>query len=396
MNIPTGPASGMSTVTYLSMDPVTGTVGSSQVLRYVLRLADRGFDVDLITFEHSVDPVVLETLVELGVRWRPQRFGRKGSVGGLGRVVRAARVIRGAAAVHARSDMAAASVMLAGIGRWVWDVRSLWVDQKIATGVVRSGSLQESVMRHVERRAAYRSTRVTALTESAIHELDHRYEGVVSPKARVVTTCTDLDQFRFTPMPSLPLKVLLAGTLNRYYDVHLMLDLVAEFRRRGPVEFIVASPGETDWEKELTGVGAVRVSAKPEEMADLVSSCHVGLSVCRDDAGPSLRAAMPTKIGEFLASGRPVIVNPGLVDAAGLLERHGCGVAFGRSGGLEVVEAANQVEELVAEPRTPERCRLLAESHFDLDQGVDQLVEIYEELGAETGSPPAPDLDQVP
>ena len=66
---------------------------------------------------------------------------------------------------------------------------------------------------------------------------------------------------------------------------------------------------------------ALRVSATRDEMAKLVSSCHVGLSVCRDDAGPSLQAAMPTKIGEFLASGRPVVVNPGPGDAAGWVER---------------------------------------------------------------------------
>jgi glycosyltransferase involved in cell wall biosynthesis len=384
MDSKTEVVSDLPTVTYLSMDPLTSTVGSSQVLAYVQRLARRGIDVDLVTFEHSVDSALQTHLSDLGVKWRPQRFGRPGAVAGLGRVLRAARVIRGAALVHARSDMAAASTMLAGIDRWVWDVRSLWVDQKVASGVVRPGSPPEKAMRWVERRAARQCSAVLTLTESAIDELDRRYEGVVSPKARVVTTCTDLDRFFLSPFPEPPLRVLLAGTLNRYYDLPMMLDLVAELRRRHPLEFIVASPGDTDWEDELEGLEVVRLSVPPDEMADLVSSCHIGLSVCRDDAGVSLRAAMPTKIAEFLASGRPVIVNPGLVDAASLLVRYECGVVFGSSEHRGVGAVVDQLEKQLLDPRTPDRCRTLAQTHFDLEQGVDHLVATYRSVN--TGS----------
>ena len=367
-------------VTYLSMDPLSSTVGSSQVLAYIERLAHRGVQIDLITFEHAVDPELTQRLSGLGVTWRPQRFGLHGPVGGLGRVLRAARAVRGASVVHARSDMAAAATMLAGVDRWVWDVRSFWADQKVATGVMAAGSPQMRVMRWVERLAARRSTAVTTLTASAIDELDRRYGEVVSSKARVVTTCVDLDRFVPSRPPPGPLRVLLAGTVNRYYDVESMLDLVAELRRRGPVEFIVASPGDTAWEDELDAVEASRVSATPFEMAALVSSCHVGLSVCRDDAGSSLLAAMPTKIGEFLASGRPVIVNPGLVDAVELLRGNRCGIAYGSSLGLDVVNAVDQLRELLADPGTTERCRSLAVSHFDLDRGVDSLFDVYAAL----------------
>ena len=365
-------------VTYLSMDPVASTVGYSQVLAYVERLGMRGLSVDLVSFEESVDLNLRERLAVTGVNWRPHQFGRHGAFGGLGRVVRAARAIRGVEMVHARSDMAAAAAMLAGVDNWVWDVRSLWVDQKVATGVVPSGSPQEKVMRFVERCSAQRSSAVVTLTGSAIEELDRRYDGLVSPKGRVITTCVDLDRFGVSPMPQMPLRVLLAGTVNRYYDVRTMLNLVAELRRRRPVEFIVASPGEPDWDDELAGVEATRVSASTEEMVDLVASCHVGLSVCHDDAGVSLKAAMPTKIGEFLASGRPVVVNPGLVDAAGLLERHECGVVYGSLVPERMLEAADLIEQRVADPHTPARCRELAEDHFDLERGVDQLVATYE------------------
>ncbi len=372
-------------VTYLSMDSVTSTVGASQVLAYVERLAERGLRLDLVTFEESSDDGVARRLADGGVAWRPQPFGRRGPVGGLGRVVRASRLLRGAQLVHARSDMAAAATMLAGVDRWLWDVRSLWVDQKVATGVVRAGSLEERIFRWVERRSAWRASALVTLTASVIDELERRHGVQLADRTRVVTTCVDLDRFAMSPMPgSGPIRVLLSGTLNRYYDVDAMLAVVAELQRRRPVELVVASPGITEWEDDFIGMEVSRVSAVPEEMPELVASCHVGLCICRDDAGVSLSAAMPTKIGEFLAVGRPVVVNPGLVDAAGLVESWRAGVVQGSARPGSLVDAVDQIEALVADSGTPGRCRALAADHFDLDAGVSALLDAYADV-AEAG-----------
>jgi len=359
------------------MDPVTSTVGQSQVLNYIDRLAEVGVSIDLVTFEHYFDSELQRRLADIGVSWCPLAYGRLGAIGGFWRVLRGALAIRRAELVHARSDMAAAAVIVAGVKNWVWDVRSLWVDQKIATGSVRAGSLQERVLRWVERRAAQRSTAVVALTQSAISELDSRHGGVVAPKARVITTCTDLDRFSVSTMSKGPVRVLLAGTVNRYYDVPVMLALVDELRHRCQVEFLVVSPAATSWEEELVSQEVTRISATPDEMTELLESCHLGLSICRDDAGVSLLAAMPTKIGEFLASGRPVVVNPGLVDAASLINANNCGVVFGSSGPCSVKDAADRIEACLNDPDTPMRCRSLAETNFDLDAGVKELINTY-------------------
>ena len=366
-------------VTYLSMDPLGSTVGASQVLAYILRLASRGVGIDLHSFERTVDGDLRDLLAVAGVRWHPHRYGAGGALGGLGRVARLARHVRGASLVHARSDMAAAAVMSSSVDRWVWDVRSLWADQKVATGVFSEGSLQARVFRRIERAAARRSDRVVTLTSSAIDVLDDRYGGVVGPKASVITTCVDRQRFVPSPPPgNSPLRVLLAGTLNRYYDVPAMLGLVAALQRMTDVEFIVAAPETTEWESDLEAVGAVRVSASAGEMPDLVASCHVGLSVCREDAGVSLLAAMPTKIGEILAVGRPVVVNRGLVDATHLLEAAEAGISMSPDDDLGLVAA--RVLSLVDDPGTVERATALAARNFDLDSAADELVRIYRGL----------------
>lgn len=369
-------------VTYLTMDALAEGVGASQVLAYVERLARDGVDVRLHSFEKSAPPPAIDARLRgVGVVWHPHPFGRHGGRGGLGRVMRGALAIRDAELVHARSDLAAASALLARTERWVWDVRSLWSDQRIAIGALREHSPEHRVLQRVERSAARRARAVVTLTEAVIPVLESRHQVDIRSKAHVITTCVDLDRFEVTPLPPAnPVVAMLAGTLNRYYDVPSMIDLIRVWRRRRDVRLEVVAPGITPWDEELQAVGAHPARSNPDEMPGRIASAHLGLSVCRMDAGASLSAAMPTKIGEFLASGRPVVVNANLGDAGRLVEEHAVGVALSPTVGIE--EAVDRLEALLADPATAERCRSVAEAHFDLERAASSLIGIYAKVAA--------------
>lgn len=95
------------------------------------------------------------------------------------------------------------------------------------------------------------------------------------------------------------------------------------------------------------------------------------------DVGHVGYSATPTKIGEFLACGRPVVVNDRLGDLDVLLPKYDAGVIVSNSSDLELDRVADEIERLVTDPGTPTRCRALAEDHFDLDAGVQKLLEAY-------------------
>lgn len=371
----------MTAVAYLTTDSLAEGIGASQVLAYVERLAQRGIDIRLHTFEKNPpSSAVQERLSAAGVRWRPHRFGAYGARGGLARVLTGARAVRGAPLVHARSDLAAASTMLAGSQHWVWDVRSLWADQRIALDSLRAGSPEHRVLQRIEQQAARHSDAVVTLTQRVIPVLDDRHGADIATKATVIPTC--VDTARFSPQPADPpdpVRVMLTGTLNRYYDVPLMIRLVERWQQRRDVRLDVVTPDRTTWDDDFDRLGAERSAATFDDMPIRVAATHVGLSVCRADAGVSLTAAMPTKIAEFLACGRPVVVNAQLGDAGKLVADHRVGVAVGPDEDLDVV--LDRLDVLVADPECAERCRELALAHFDLDRAVDRLVEIYRRLG---------------
>jgi hypothetical protein len=359
-------------------------VGASQVMPYVEALSRRGMDVRLHSLEKGQPSrAIAQRLEEAGVTWRPHRWGRTGSTGGLVRLVRGAAYLRGADLVHARSDLPAGSALLAQCPSWVWDMRGFWADERIAVGTLRPGSPQERLMRMIELGSARRAGGIVTLTSAAIDVLEQRHGKAVRDKARVITTCVDLDRFPLTPMPpSPPLRLLLAGTLSRRYDLPLMLRLVEELRRRRPTLLTALVPEPSPWDSLLVDAGAPPRAASISEMPGHIADSHVGLCVLRQDGGVSMRASMPTKIGEFLASGRPVVVNAGLGDLDDLVSEYACGTVLACNTQESLRQSADAVQHLVENRLTPDRCRALAESHFDLDRGITALTEVYETLGS--------------
>jgi glycosyltransferase involved in cell wall biosynthesis len=85
---------------------------------------------------------------------------------------------------------------------------------------------------------------------------------------------------------------------------------------------------------------------------------------------------MPTKVAEFLACGRPVVINAGLGDFDGLLQEYGAGIVL--TGGAEdLKQKALELVNLLQDPGTPLRCRTLALEHFNMDKASKKYQDLY-------------------
>lgn len=371
----------MTPLTYLSMDSIQGGVGASQVLPYVERMAARGVDVRLHTFEWTRPADSLaERLEDASIKWKVHRSGSHGSMGGLGRVVRAAAAVRGTDLVHARADLAAASALLGHAGAWLWDVRSFWADQRVAAGTLRVDSPQDRVVRWVESAAAARASAVVTLTRSAVDVLAQRHGRSVEAKTTVVPTCVDLRRFTCSSLPPQPVRLLLSGSFNPLYDMPAMLRFSQFVAQRTPARLTMLRPNANPWDEAVVQAGGEVRTVAFGDMPTEVAGHHAGLSILRTDAPLASVAAMPTKIAELLATGRPVVVNAGLGDAEELFGATKVGVVVRDSEAESLKQAADELLALLEDPSTQSRCRAVAERHFDLEKGVDTLIAIYRSM----------------
>jgi len=185
-----------------------------------------------------------------------------------------------------------------------------------------------------------------------------------------------------SPFPDEAVSLLLSGSYNALYDLPTMLRLVAALRRRGPAGLTLLRPAATPWDGAVLADGGRVAASSFADMPGHVRAHHAGLSVCVSTDRLALLGAMPTKIGEFLASGRPVVVNAGLGDCDDLLPEAGAGVILQGVDEIALERAASELLDLLADPETPMRCRLLAERHFSLDRAVTTLLEVYHQIGS--------------
>jgi hypothetical protein len=365
-------------VTYLSVDSIQEGVGSSQITPLIIGLAERGKTVCLITFE-KIKPSknLVEMFSRVGVVWIAKEFGKPGAIGGLVRLNTLRRAVPESLVLHGRSDMATAAAILSGIDAPVlWDVRSLWSDQHLLIGTPGWNRLTAKVARSLENLAARKSSAMTTLTSAIVPILQKRHRSIPTIM-EVIPTCVQTSKFSLSSMPQGKVTCLLSGTFNNYYDINRIRQVLDEIRKSMELRVIWARSGESP--TKSLGVGEDLIfSASHWEMPKHVRDSHFGIAICKQDNLDSLAAAVPTKIGEFLASGRPVIVSNGIGDLDHMLGSTRTGVVISPSDALQTI--ASQIMALISDPFTPERCRELAMQHFDMESSIDRYIDIYDRM----------------
>ena len=362
-------------LSYVTVDSISEGVGSSQILPLMQRLAEHGLSTQLISFEKTQPSQERQDAVlRTGISWNKRFFKTHGALGGLSRLIEISREIPEAKVIHARSDIPAVAAALSRKAPILWDVRSLWADQKafieqdpIKRQILKTYGLLEGI-------ASFNSSAMSTLTHAIVPILEERHRRV--PELRIVVpTAVDLARFQLNSTIAQPIKGLYSGTYNNYYDLALskrFIDAMSEFT---PVEVHWARPKESP--QDSLGAGETKTFVATQiEMANILPEYGFGLSICKLDAGPSLKAAMPTKVAEFLACGRPVVVNAGLGDFDEYIQEFDAGVILdGTSEDLKF--KALKLAELISDPDTPLRCRALAEKYFDIDKGAEKYLDLY-------------------
>lgn len=380
---------------YVSYDGALDPLGASQVVPYLLGLADRGFALTLISFEKperwgqpNLQASTQACLEARGIRWRPLRYHKRPRLAAtlldvlVGRRVIAAEAGRAVPnVIHCRGDVATAMARCAGIPpstRLLYDPRAFFSDERAETGSWRRGSVIDRVVRHIEAENLRRADGAVVLTKSAAAELVSRRPSL--PFHRVIPTCVDLS--RFTPRvrgqePDFGL--VYSGSIGTWYAGEEMVAFARSAARfvPGPVLFLTLQ------------TGAARRLGVTSAWAELrtVEANEVGSWLCRGRAlffftrrMRSNKGTCPTKFAEGLASGLPIVCNRGVGDLDEVIESENVGVLVDELTHKAYAEAGERLQRLLQDPDLPFRCRRVAESRFDLELGIRAYCELYQEL----------------
>lgn len=398
---------------FITYDGLLDPLGGSQILPYIRGIAAHPRQVHVLSFEKperfaAGGEALREQLASEGIGWTAvpfsTRFGKLGKARDLARMQLAAlrlQMRHRFAVVHCRSYQAMqAGAMLARLTgvRTIFDMRGLWVDERIDGGIWRRERLADRLLfnhyKRIERRLLESADHIVSLTARVIPELRR-----IAPHARapitIIPCCADFKHFQPTEAEqrnavrerlgiSPGARVIgYLGSLGTWYMLEEMLQFlrIAAQRRPDTILLLITRDWNAECEKLVEQVGGPslrrRLRIQPatrDEVPGLLGACDVMLSFIKP--AYSKLASSPTKLAEAHALGLPAISNCGIGDVDEQTERLKAGLVFDLADPAELERAATKLDEVIALGGPSLRSR--AEKELDLEIAHKRYRAVYD------------------
>jgi glycosyltransferase involved in cell wall biosynthesis len=405
---------------YISYFGALKHLSQTQVIPYLKGLAANGVGVTLLTFEErwangreeaSARTALRVELRECGISWVALRYHKRPSLPATAWDVAAAVTVatylvirRRIDVVHARSHVPAVPALLLKLllGRkMIFDLRGIMAEEYVDAGVWRRGTPAYRITRWVERVALYHADAVVMLTSRIRDQLTAQHPGVLSRKVEVIPCCVDLSLY--APVDKKEARARLglggsrlmvyAGSLGGWYLTDEMVQLFLVARTFDPgMHFLLLTQTPSVAREALTrrsvDEGAFSVkTVQPRDVPAHLQAADFAIALIRP--APSKVSSSPTKVGEYLASGLPILANRGIGDVDQVIERREVGVLIEDFGEPSYRKAVASIVALVDRDQgLATRCRSAAEEEFSLEKvGVPRYLDVYRRLGPGAGSP---------
>ncbi len=394
-------------ICYLSLeDPLVHT----QVVAYLRGLAAGGHRIHLLTFEtgrltRQRRRSIHRSLAADGIHWHGLRYHKRPSLpatlydAAVGALVSSLLVVRYRLdTLHARSHVPAAMALLTRrlvLGRrpaLIFDIRGLMAEEYEDAGRWPRDGLAFRLTKRVERAAIRSADGIVVLTERIRRQL---FADAPDPRVYVIPCCADLDALgassgeRESARAELGLEgrtvMTYVGKFGGWYMGGEMARFFAVARQsHRDLHFLVLTQSDPDHITHELGRNGVNdaftiTSKPPERLPRYLAAADFGIGFIRPS--PSKRSSSPTKIGEYLGAGLPVLCTAGVGDLDTLITPE-VGALVDEHSDRAYTAAAAAVMQLVGDADTRRRCHELAERELSLaDVGIPRYLELYGQVG---------------
>jgi glycosyltransferase involved in cell wall biosynthesis len=402
-------------VLYLSYDGMTDPLGQSQVLPYLIGLCKNGYQFTLISFEkqeryETAKDVIASLCTSNGIEWHPLIYTKSPpifstikDIEALKSKIRLLHKVKRFDIVHCRSYITA----LTGLWmkrkwgtRLIFDMRGFWADERVDGGLWNiKNPLFATVYRYFkskEREFLEISDHTISLTNTARKEMESWDASEKFAPVEVIPCCVDLKLFDPSTIKVLQVGTIKSqlqvdddqkiisyiGSIGTWYLVEEMIDFFSVFLQQNPgaVFLFVTKDNKEEirkiFEKKNIPLTALRmVSAERNQVPLYISISDYSIFFIKP--AYSKKASSPTKQGEIMAMGIPVICNDQVGDTSMVVEKYDAGIVvqeFSR-------EAYKRyVKTLTDKTFKKDTIRQGAEEFFSLDSGIRKYSAVYEKV----------------
>lgn len=404
----------MKKALFISLDGMTDPLGQSQVLPYLAGLAGKGHRIFLISCEKverfEAGKQQIEAFCkEKGIIWRPQPYLTRPR--GIATWQQVRQMYREAVSIHKEVGLDfthCRSYVPALVGLrlkrkkgipFIFDMRGFWVDERVEGGLwdVKKSWYQAAFrfMKRKEKAFMQEAAHIVSLTEKGREIMKDMLKERLAPVS-VIPCSVDMELFgeagggRREARQELRLRLGIAedawvfvylGSVGSWYLLEEMLGFFQYVKSRNPrAHFLLISQGEAKFIlKKAAEIGlsesalSIHAAAR-QEIPALLQVADIGLFFIKPCF--SKQASSPTKLGEMLAMGLPVIANGGVGDLDDFFAKNKVGKLLAAFDEVAFEEVEKVLPVLVNSD--PEKIRSVAKAHFSLETAVELYDAIYQ------------------
>lgn len=420
-------------VLYLSYDGLTDPLGQSQILPYLEGLSDKGHHITIISFEKSKPFSKLEKTIERrcakhNLDWKPVGYTKNppvlSTLKDLQRLEVEVNKLNDEEPfqlLHCRSYLTALVALKLkrekGIP-FIFDMRGFYADERVDGKIWNlSNPVYKVIYEYFkvkERDFLQEANSIVSLTHKGKSEIENWYVEKelygggeymynydralkVQDKITVIPCACDLNHFdyqRITNNKKLWLQAVYGidptleylgyvGSLGTWYMAEEMLDLYKILLTKNPdLRFLILSHDDLETLRQrATALGIpqsylVHVAAERKDVPSLMSL--MAASVFFILPAYSKKASSPTKQGELMAMGVPVICNDGVGDSATIVNQYQSGWVVKHCTESEYQKVADNWQEIISLDKF--QTRKGSEYYFSLDKGIEAYQQIYQSI----------------
>ena len=283
--------------------------------------------------------------------------------------------------------------------KFFFDMRGFWADERKDSGAwdVSNPFFKRIYKKYKAKEAAYlqNADYIIVLTNAGRRELmKWSYYNKQIP-VEVITTCTDFDHFTLTdpeqkklsrqqlgiPQNSFVLSYL--GSLGTWYMMDEMFLFFRQLKKNYPAAiFLIITPTPRPVIEE--GISKAGLNAgdfiirevSRQEVPFFIKASDINISFIKPVY--SKISSSPTKLGEVLAMGIPVICNSGVGDVKEIVNTTGSGFVIDHFAESDFDKAIQSIPSLLE--KSPSSIRDSARNIFSLDKGIQSYYSCYKQI----------------
>lgn len=401
---------------------MTDPLGQSQVIPYIIGLTAHGHQFHLISFEKEGrflkrEQHINAIMTEHNIVWHPIRYTKSPPVVStmydLYQMRKKAHMLHGNFhfdLVHCRSYISAL------VGLWLkkalnipflFDMRGFWPDERVDGGLWNlKNPIYKLVYRFFKQKEIEflkNAAATISLTNKAKLELIDIHESIkgLNNKIFVIPCCADTTLFsknkvdhsiveshksRLGLAGSFPIIVYL-GSIGTWYMLEEMLDFFSEFKNTyKQAKFVFITPDKPEFilqkakEKSIQEEELRIFVATREELPSLLALADLSIFFIRPSY--SKMASSPTKQGELMSMGIPVICNSGVGDTDEIVKKYNSGILIKDFALEDYQSAIMQLEKW--DKFDKKFITAGAQDYFSLEKGVEKYQAVYQAINNNT------------